>query len=160
MAFPDPVAPSSGDGTDFVVIRHPLVRVFVVAGAALLVGCDGATPPDNPVPVIEELSPAAFAVGSSALELRVSGTDFAAGAVVLVDGEERATEPVGGVGLLATLSEQDLANAGEREVRVVNPEPGGGASNGLSFMVVTIEPTVITGVWGYPFYRSSGTLRK
>jgi hypothetical protein len=92
------------------------------------------TPP-NPVPTLTSLTPNTAAVGSPAFTLTVNGANFVPGAVVNWNGSPRQTTFFSASQLFAQISSDDVANIGTASVTVVNPAPGGGASNALTFTV-------------------------
>lgn len=98
-----------------------------------------AGPGENAPPAISSLSPGSLAVGGlsgASLTLSVYGSGFVPGAVVTWDGAERPTTFVSAGELRAAIGAADVGEAGFAEVRAVNPAPGGGPSNALSFTVV------------------------
>lgn len=64
-------------------------------------------------------------------------TDFVSGAEVQWNGSSRPTFPGGGgLGeLVAALTAADLSSPGTAQITVVNPPPGGGTSNALTFTI-------------------------
>jgi DNA-binding beta-propeller fold protein YncE len=71
---------------------------------------------------------------------------FVAGSVVHWNGSDRPTTSNGSInGLTAQISASDIAAAGTAVVTVVNPAPGGGSSNSLTFTVTTgaVDPQSI-----------------
>ncbi len=94
----------------------------------------------NPVPTITSISPNSAAVGDTTFTLQVTGTNFVPGAVLQWNGSDRRTNPVpnsNGTQLTATILTSDLLTAGTAMIRVVNPGPGGGASNTVNFTIAT-----------------------
>ncbi len=91
--------------------------------------------PPNPVPVLTSLVPNAAAVGSPAFTLTVQGSGFVPGAVVQWNGSPRSTTFFSATQLFAQIPPEDVANTGTASVRVVNPAPGGGTSNALTFTI-------------------------
>lgn len=92
----------------------------------------------NPVPGLVSLSPAEVLEGSSGLELEVNGSGFLEGAIVTWDGEDRSTEYVDAMRLIASIPGTDLASARTVSVRVRNPEPTAGTSEALAFVVAAL----------------------
>jgi hypothetical protein len=86
--------------------------------------------------------------------LTVEGTDFVAGAVVQWNGVDRVTTVVSATQVTAEILAADIADAGTASVTVVNPAPGGGASNALIF---TINPPVNPVLFTDDFTRAPGT---
>jgi VCBS repeat protein/ASPM-SPD-2-Hydin domain-containing protein/FG-GAP repeat protein len=84
----------------------------------------------NPVPFINQpLSPDAIVPGGAAFKLTVNGTGFVSGAMVEWNGSARATNFVSESQLTANILLADIASFNTASVKVVNPAPGGGASN-------------------------------
>jgi hypothetical protein len=96
---------------------------------------------NQPTPVITSLSPSGTAPGSSAITLGVTGTNFVANSVVQWNGSPRNTTFVSSTFLNAQILASDLATAGSAVVTVMNPPPGGGSSNAVSFSLTDPIPT-------------------
>ena len=91
----------------------------------------------NPVPTITGLNPFWATPGGPAFTLTVNGTGFVNGAVVRWNGANRTTTYVSGTQLTAAVTMADIATPGTASVTVLNPAPGGGESNAMSFLVGT-----------------------
>ena len=91
-------------------------------------------PPGNPVPTISWLRPSSLPAGSTG-GVTVIGANFASGAEVQWNGSNRLTFPGEAGELTAPLTAADLASPGTAQVTVVNPPPGGGTSNALTFTI-------------------------
>ena len=91
----------------------------------------------NPVPTITGLSP--FWANPSGFDftVTVNGVGFVNGSVVRWGGSNRSTIYVGSTQLTAQISSADIATPGIAIVTVLNPAPGGGPSNTVSFLVGT-----------------------
>jgi len=113
------------------------VGTMTIAGLIFTVTQAGVNP--NPVPVISSLSPSSIAAGGAAFVLTVNGSNFVGGAVVRLNGNDRQTNFVNASQLTAQIPATDLAAASSAQITVVNPAPGGGASN---VSVLTITPVV------------------
>jgi hypothetical protein len=97
----------------------------------------------NPVPLVNQpLVPGAVAPGGPEFTLTVNGTGFAPGATVDWNGSPRTTSFVSGKQLTATINAADIAGAGTASVTVVNPIPGGGASNVVFLPITNATPSV------------------
>ncbi len=97
----------------------------------------------NPVPLVNiSLSPAAAAPGSAAFSLTVTGTGFVPGATVNWNNSTRTTAFVSSSKLTATIAAADVAKTGTANVTVVNPAPGGGASNTAFLPVAYSTPNI------------------
>ena len=98
----------------------------------------------NPVPVLTSLSPTSFAAGTTAsTTLAVNGASLLPNSVIQIDGGARTTIFNGSTALGTVLAQGDFAAAAVHRVQVVNPSPGGGASNILTFAV---DPTLTHGL--------------
>jgi len=92
----------------------------------------------NPVPSINQpLLPDAIRPGGAGFTLTVNGTGFVSGSVVKWNGSARTTKFVSRSRLTATVLSSDVAKPGTASVRVLNPSPGGCASN-IVFFEVTL----------------------
>ncbi|MGH9140777.1 MAG: beta strand repeat-containing protein, partial [Vicinamibacterales bacterium] len=96
----------------------------------------------NPVPTISGLSPSALAAGSASASVTVNGAGFVSGTQAQWDGSTRPTTIVSTTQLQADIS-GDVASPGSHTVTVINPTPGGGTSNGVTF-TVTVPPPAPT----------------
>ncbi|MEP7271243.1 MAG: NF038122 family metalloprotease [Acidobacteriota bacterium] len=90
---------------------------------------------DRPLPGLTQLEPALGAVGGPAFTLSVLGVNFHSGSVMRWKGADRPTIFVSGVKLTATIPAADIASAGNADVTVFTPGPGGGLSNAQTFVV-------------------------
>jgi uncharacterized protein (TIGR03437 family) len=94
----------------------------------------------NPVPTLTSLNPTSAVVGSGAFTLTLNGTNFVPTSVVQWNGQNRTTNFANSSQLTAQITAADIANAGTAQVTVVNPAPGGGTSNALTFNIVSGNP--------------------
>src|SRR5262249_2500772 len=93
--------------------------------------------------------------GGRGFTVRVNGTGFVPDSVVHWNGAARSTHFVDEGGLTAMIPAADIANAGTASVAVVNPEPGGGTSGTVFFLIQAPTSSVSfartdfspTGVW-------------
>jgi hypothetical protein len=97
----------------------------------------------NPAPTLTSLSPNSIPAGSQAFILTVNGTNFVPGAVVNLNGSPRATTFVSDTQVTAQITAADVATQGSVSVIVVNPAPGGGASNALIFTITPPNPVPV-----------------
>ena len=95
----------------------------------------GGQPPDNPVPAISNLSPAAAVAGGPAFTLSVNGSNFVSGSEVRWAGTPKPTTFVSPTQLTAPITAADIAAAGSASVTVTNPSPGGGTSAPATFAI-------------------------
>src|SRR5439155_15881758 len=68
------------------------------------------------------------------------GSNFISASVVRWNGADRATVFVSATQITASISANDIANAGSAAVTVFNPAPGGGTSNTVSFNITASNP--------------------
>ncbi len=90
---------------------------------------------DNPIPVLSTISPTSAVAGDPAFTLSVRGANFLPGSKIRWNGQERSTTYINSSRLTANIPASDLASAGQAEVTVFNPEPGGGVSTASSFTI-------------------------
>ncbi len=99
---------------------------------------------NNPVPALSSLVPSSTTVGGAAFTLTVNGSNFVAGAVVNWNGAARTTSFVNAGQVTAQITAADISAQGTASVTVINPAPGGGTSNALTFTITSAAPTVTT----------------
>ncbi len=98
----------------------------------------------NPAPVLIALSPAAAVAGNTGLTLTATGLNFESGSTVMWNGTSLTTTFVSGSSVTAQVPASDLASVGTANVSVVNPDPGGGTSNAMTFTIqATANPAPI-----------------
>jgi hypothetical protein len=85
------------------------------------------------VPSIDTLGPVSAAAGGTAFTLTINGNGFINSSAVQWNGANRPTSFVSSTKLTAQISVADIAQPGQAGVAVVNPGPGGGASNAATF---------------------------
>ncbi|MBP6823867.1 MAG: hypothetical protein KA368_20130, partial [Acidobacteria bacterium] len=93
----------------------------------------------NPVPMLISFSPNGAIAGDSDFALTVTGTNFVPGAFVVFGGVARPTTFVSPTELRVQIAAEQVANAGLADIVVVNPAPGGGGSNSLSFPITALS---------------------
>ena len=96
--------------------------------------------PPNPVPSISSISPTTALAGSTDFTLTVNGTHFLPSSVIQWNGNNKGTAFINSAQLTAQISASDIEVAGKAQVKVFNPAPGGGLSNGLEFSVTSTNP--------------------
>jgi len=100
----------------------------------------------NPLPVVAGISPSSVTPGSAAFTLTVNGSSFVTTSVVQWNGSSRTTTFGGSTQLSTQISAADVAAPGTATVTVLNPTPGGGTSNGLSFTIDVAGPGIAPAV--------------
>jgi hypothetical protein len=117
--------------------RLPFVCISLMIIGAL------ARAQSNPVPLINQpLIPVSVVPGGPGFTLTVNGTGFVSGGTVNWNGIALATTFVSHSQLAATVPATNITNASTASVTVVNPTPGGGASNIVFFQVATPLPSL------------------
>ena len=109
---------------------HPLVSIMLTG-----VGLD-----TYPVPSLASLSTSAVVAGTSQLSINITGSNFFGASQVFVGGAAQPTTYQGFTHLQLTVPAALLTAAGELQVTVVNPAPGGGVSNPLTLTVYQSVP--------------------
>ena len=104
------------------------------------------TSTNNPVPTIASLGETHIA-GGTAFTLTVNGANFEAQSVANFNGKPQATTFVNATKLSAAIAASDVAIAGNVNVTVTNPAPGGGTS---AASPLTVDGYTIAGPSGAP----------
>src|SRR5262249_61197747 len=95
-----------------------------------------AAPGENPAPAITNLSPAFVTAGASgSIKLVILGSNFVPGAQAQWNGENRPTTFISSGEVRMDANGADLVAPTQASVQVVNPAPGGGPSNIVTFKV-------------------------
>jgi hypothetical protein len=97
---------------------------------------------NNPVPVLTSLSPITALIAGSSFTLTVTGSNYFKTSKVLWNGTALSTTFVSGIQLTASVPSSDLKTAGEVNITVSNPTPGGGTSGAQTFTVNYRVPTL------------------
>jgi C1A family cysteine protease len=90
---------------------------------------------NNPWPALTSVIPARASGGGADLTLTIRGSGFVQNSKALWNGVDLATTYFSPTEVRAALTAQDLGQAGEFEVIVGNPSPGGGTSESILFSV-------------------------
>jgi len=98
----------------------------------------------NPSPTLVGLNPPSALAGGSGFTLAVGGLNFVNGSVLRWNGSARNTNFVSASQLTALIPATDIANPGTATITVLNPTPGGGISNGLTFTIGNPAPAITT----------------
>jgi len=114
----------------------------ILALVCCLSACGGSSSNNNPVPTISSLSPDHATFGGPGFTLTVNGSDFVSHSVVNWNGSARQTTFVNSGQLTASISAGDIAAAGNAQVTVSSPSPGGGTSSALVFAIIGAGPTI------------------
>jgi len=106
-----------------------------------------------PKPTITSISKTNAQVNDPGFTLTVNGSNFFNGAHVQWDGIDRVTQFVNANQLTAQILTGDLAVGGNHTIRVSNPSPNAGISDGVNFFVQAPKPT-ITSITPDPVYAN------
>jgi len=99
-------------------------------------------PPANPTPVLTSIQPGSLAtqpMNNPPQVLTVKGSNFLPDSEVYWNEVVRATTFVDSTTLRVTLTPTDTVGAGQAQVVVVNPPPGGGISNPLLMTITELK---------------------
>jgi len=109
----------------------------------------------NPVPTLTSIAPTSTGVGGAAFTLTLTGTNFISSSVAQWKGTARTTTFVSATQLTAAITAADIATAGTAAVTVVNPTPGGGTSNSLTFTITDFSVGAATTTQTVPAGQSA-----
>jgi hypothetical protein len=114
-------------------------------------GITGGTPSSSsqpftignfPVPTLTSIQPSSATAGGAGFTLTANGTNFVQGSTVNWGSSALVTTFVSSTKLTAAVPASDIASAGNFNVTVVNPGPGGGPSSPQTFTVNNPVPVV------------------
>lgn len=94
-----------------------------------------APSPPNPVPGLDELTPSSGLVGSAAVTIALTGSDFVRSSVVRWNDADLPTTFRSATELTAVVDAPRFSTPGSFTVSVFNPAPGGGRSNARPFTI-------------------------
>lgn len=94
----------------------------------------------NPAPSIFNVTPTEAITGGADFTLTVNGSNFLPSSAVRWGGSNRTTNYVSSTRLTAQISASDIVASRNVGIDVVNPSPGGGNSNLITFVVSTPNP--------------------
>jgi Right handed beta helix region/Immunoglobulin I-set domain len=129
-------------------MKSPALIALVILSAMEVTGCGGGSsgsapaPPSNPVPSISSLSPSSTTAGGAAFTLTVNGSNFISSSTVEWNGSSLTTTFVSETQLTAAVTATNTAAAGNANIAVTNPSPGGGTSSAVSFAVNNPLPVI------------------
>jgi hypothetical protein len=120
---------------------------LIASSGALTTATSTAFTVNNPQPTISSISPCLTA-GDPETTITITGSNFIPGATVLVNTVSRAATVVNSTTLTTTLTEAELASAGNRSVVVKNPTPAqnNGESDPFTLKVLSLISPNIGGV--------------
>ena len=97
---------------------------------------------ENPIPQINALIPESSNVGNSGFTLSIKGEKFILDSKARFDTKELITRFLDNFSLQADVPSSELQMPRDVPVSVINPLPGGGASNSLIFKIYNLAPWV------------------
>jgi WD40-like Beta Propeller Repeat len=101
-----------------------------------------------PMPRTKSLAPATIQAGQPAFTLTVNGSNFTPASSVLFNGSARITLFQSVNVLTAQIQATDIQNAGQADVAVSTPTPGGGISNPPLTFTITPAPSLAPQITG------------
>ncbi len=102
-------------------------------------------------PSATALQPVTYSQGEPGFVLTVFGSNFEKCAFATFNGSPRATTWINDTTVQASILASDLVDTGSFTIRVINPPPAGGPSNGLTFTVHTPAPIFTGGPRSFDF---------
>jgi hypothetical protein len=103
---------------------------------------------NTPAPSVASISPSSAAEGSAGFTLTVNGSNFLPGSTVQWNGSygqpPLSTTYVSSTELTVVISASDIAFAGDANVTVLNPAPGGGVSAAAVFTITGSIPSDVS----------------
>jgi Tol biopolymer transport system component len=98
----------------------------------------------SPVPTITSIQPTAASAAGSGFTVTVTGTNFVPTSVVTWNGNNSPTTFVTNDEIRGTIYNTDVQTPGVANIAVINPPPGGGLSNTVTFPVNNPLPAITT----------------
>jgi hypothetical protein len=133
----------TGAGTWYFELTVVDAANMLAVNGAMSIQINPTAAKEHPIPFLNQpLVPTAVSPGNSAFILHVSGTGFLPAATINFNSSPLATAFADAEHLTAVVPAASVVNAGTAAVTVVNPAPGGGASNVVYFQVAAPETTV------------------
>ena len=105
-----------------------------------------ATLANNAMPSIKAINPTSWYADVFDTYIELTGSNFGANAIVLVNGSPRQTYVFNSGDLIAIITAADLAKTGTLQVSVFNGLPGGGPSAPIAFPINADDFQLITSV--------------
>ena len=95
-----------------------------------------------PIPIVSSVSPPSVYVGGPAFALQIKGDGFTSASTATINGQPRSTTFVSSTSLTTQVLSSDIATAGQLNVQVTTPAPGGGSSDAVTVSIGTQIPLV------------------
>lgn len=122
--------------------------ILLLCSWFLLPSAVHAAPSENPVPGLSSLDTNYVYAGSGDVTLTLDGWNFVAGSIARWGGLDLATTILSPFQLTALVPAAQVASAGTVSITVFSSEPGGGASNPLSFTIRPLDVWLSIGLSG------------
>ena len=130
-------------GTSAVTVRNATPG----GGTSNALAFSVAAPGQNPTPTLNSLDPAGVLAGANgSIDLIISGSGFIEQIQGRWNGADRPTQLLNSTTVRMSLNAADLMTAGIASIDMVNPSPGGGASNALSFTVAAVGQNLVPSI--------------
>jgi PKD repeat protein len=94
---------------------------------------------NNPIPSLSSIDPSSIIAGSPDFTLTLNGDNFVNGSIVSFKNQQFSSTYISKTQISATIPSSAITTLGNYPVKVINPAPGGGESNSLTFVV---KPTL------------------
>ncbi len=99
-------------------------------------------PVNSPIPVLTSISPSAALAGGTPFTMHLVGSNFESLSVVTINGDAQQTQFLDSQDLQVQIQATDLTSAGALSIAVLNPSPGGGASQTLPLTITYAVPAI------------------
>lgn len=96
----------------------------------------------NPVPILTSLSPSSATAGGSSFTLLLTGSKFVTTSTITFSNLTITPQFISTNQVSAAIPASAITTAGSVTVNVINPTPGGGKSNGLTFTINPALPSI------------------
>jgi len=116
--------------------QEPSANQIVIVTSSLI-----APSSASPVPIVSSVSPSPVYAGGPSYTMQVTGSGFTSASTVLVNGNPRSTTYISGNSLTVQVLASEIASAGQINVQVTTPAPGGGTSD---YVIVSVDPSLQT----------------
>jgi hypothetical protein len=125
------------------LFNAPPVAIGLLASLTLAAcsSAGGKTSESNPVPALTSVSPSSIQAGSPTTTISATGSNFLPSSTVMWNGSALPTSYTSSTTITAQVSAADLQAEGSATVKVVNPPPGGGWSEGLTLLTQAARAT-------------------
>lgn len=116
-----------------ISVHNPTPGGGVSGNSAFAISANG----NNPVPTVTTCVPANINAGSASFNIIINGSSFTNASVINWNGVAITTTYISSTQLSATISSSLIITAGNANITVTNPAPGGGVTSPIVF---TINP--------------------